>query len=590
MQTQSLSTQGLKELLQKVITQKNPGTPTNHAQILIPPETPLHSAIAKEANPTFTTIEVTNEPTAYLQEEVEEKIQPETLPEAHNEGATEEIVNQEITIQEIEIQQFAIQTSEEPHTEITPSIPTQNSLQESIQQKPARIAKLEAKLEEKELQLSALKKSLKELTSKNQAQEKIKSSLEKELEKAKASLTQLSGLKNDLRLQAQEIEQLKETIASLESSLHKARLQSQEQEESLTVKLQTTSLDSQETKMRLVRLISDKKELEDKVTSLSCEKATLAARVQNLTQKCTKFEELEEALNEQIKELTTTLEATTTDLATSQEDLHQMRKTNQELVKQNQQQSLELEQLQETAQTQTIQLLDFEKKNSTLEQALDGLKQSHAQELAVTKACLQEQSHVLDEEQKKLRLLSQEHLFTQKRTEEQENHLRLLEQHLARRVKECALLSKQLEDLMDRTSQLQNSLSINSQKCDQLEDSLETSRKTENALRIELDAQANSLQDQLRAKDEQIHQAQQLLQQKDTELNTLRQMQNRFLELENLVKRSAEIFTAIDTPTISFSHPQAMPYGMLKPPQPTQEQKDIFSFSAPKPQPTSLFE
>src|SRR5262249_44302735 len=124
----------------------------------------------------------------------------------------------------------------------------------------------------------------------------------------------------DLQNQAQsgEIDRYKEAIRELTIALQDARQQVHSKENELVLKLQATCLDNQETKSRLLRLIADKKELEDKLTSLSCEKATIAARLQSLSQKSLASQETELQLTQTIKELTQTLEETTQELEKTQ--------------------------------------------------------------------------------------------------------------------------------------------------------------------------------------------------------------------------------------------------------------------------------
>lgn len=323
--------------------------------------------------------------------------------------------------------------------------------------------------------------------------------------------------------------ELNATIAEQQNALDQAkreieRLKSELQTTagSLAVKEQAATLDNQDAKARLIRLIEDKKELEDKVTLLSGEKATLAARLQSFMQKAIKHEETEFLLTDQIKELTKTLEVTTEELSHAK---------NLEAELKGKSEALE-------ALEHAYTILQTDHQNAT-------------QELAVTKACLHEQASILEQEQQKNRLLSQEHVFAQKRSEEQENHLRLLEQHLARRVKECALLSKQLDDLMDRTSQLQSSLTASSQRCQTLEETVEATKKIEHALRIEFDAQANMMQDALEQKEKELREYAAELEQKNKELAALKVLEGRFIELEELTRRSMQILSTPETPKIN---------------------------------------
>ncbi len=501
--------------------------------------------------------------------------------------------------QESTSQDFALQATKKISIGIQ-SAETESKIPPASTKDQSRlVAKLESKIEEKETQISALKKSVKELNSKNSAQDKTKQHAEKELEKATLLVTELNGriTKQEAQIAEQKLLQTellrsKETISSLTKSLEEARLEAEAKEETLVSKIQLTSLDNQEAKTRLLRFIADKKELEDKITSLSCEKATLTARLQSLAQKSTKLAEVETILNEQLKEVTQALESATEELEIARHELVEAKALSKTRETKLEEFSSKIEELENKLRYETESAKEEQLKSSERIHQLEMSQTTHDQELAVAQACLQEQSQVLEEEQRKYRLLSQEHIFVQKRTEEQENHLRLLEQHLARRVKECALLSKQLEDLMDRSSQLQITLAESSQKCTQLEETIEKSRKTENALRLELDSQANLLQDELQAKDEECLRYQHIIQQKENELTHLRHMQSQFAELENLVKRSAQIFTL---PEQNQGQNQIQnlkqPLEAIQTPSYAEPEKDFFAFATQaKPQPKSLFE
>ncbi len=565
MHVQSLSKEGLKELLQKVIGQN---TDTNF-----------------ERSPVSTKVIVNEEPSALalitVEELPHEQVTEFEPPQTPNVELIQERVLQETVVQDNILQEIveAIQAS--------PKIAHIELVEPLIQENAHDLPNFEQKRKEKDKQITALKHTVKELTAKNLAQEKIQSQLEDDLEKAKINTKELtkkiqenesvSSAKKQLE---KEIVDYKETIETLTQSLHQARQKAQNKEDDLALKIHASTLDNQEAKMRLLRLISDKKELEDTVTTLTCEKATLAARLQSITQKNVKLEESEKNLSEKMKELTEALINKTDELACVQAELSEQQTLSNNLERKAEENRHLLEELQEKLQRQTFICQDTQNKNYELTESLEALNKNHSQELAVCQACLQEQSHVLEEEQRKHRLLSQEHIFIQKRTEEQENHLRLLEQHLARRVKECALLSKQLDDLMDRSAQIQNSLNSSLQKCTTLEENLETAKKIENALRIELDSQANLMQDSMREKEHQLSEYAKALQQKEQELNHLRRIQSQFSELEALVKRSVEICS--DSPTL-IQKEEAAPV--------IQSQKDFFGFiNASKPQPKSLFE
>ncbi len=353
-------------------------------------------------------------------------------------------------------------------------------------------------------------------------------------------------LKKQLKAVEVEVKQQKETIDELRSALHEAKLELLKKEESLTEKIHESSLDGQEAKSRLVRLLNEKKELEDKLSALSCEKATLAARLQSQKSELVKLEEREALTSEQINEVVNALEETTEKLTERELELQ----TVKELLKKGEAKAEEYRAKIDELQKERLLAQETALKVEQLEDKLQEVTRSYEQELTLCKALLQEQKEKLAEEQKAHRLLADEHIFMQKRIGEQENHLSLLEQHLARRVKECALSSKQIEDLMDRTTELQNSLTVHTQKVSYLEESLDSARKVENALRIELDHQANMLQDDLSRKDEEIDSLHLHIQKQEQELIQLRKIQAQFSEVEALFKRGSE-----PKETFSFSPP-----------------------------------
>ncbi len=353
-------------------------------------------------------------------------------------------------------------------------------------------------------------------------------------------------LKKQLKALEAEIKEQAATIDLLRSSLQEAKLHTLKTEENLSEKIHTSSLDSQEAKSRLVRLINEKKELEDTLSALACEKATLAARLQSEHSNYLKLEEREALLAEQTKELVKTLEEMTETLAARDLEVE----TFKELTKKNDLKIDEYRTKIDDLQKEKLAAQDIELKMRVLEEKIAHDARAYEQELTLCKALVHEQKEKLLEEQKSYRLLADEHLFMQKRIGEQENHLSLLEQHLARRVKECALSSKQIEDLMDRATELQNSLTVSTQKVSYLEETLDNARKVENALRIELDHQANMLQDDLRRKDEELDALHLEMQKQEQELTHLRRIQAQFSEVEALFKRPLE-----PKETFSFSPP-----------------------------------
>ncbi len=484
MQTESLSTQGLKQLLQKVIGQKP------QVEVIVEAPAPAPAAAL-------------NEPPEPIVEEI---------------AAVAETIN---SAEAIAVPAIAVPTI-------------------AVAAIPA------AKSEPKEKESDSSKKTIRDLKAKIS---ELKDNLEVEAAAKEASLA--------------EILKLKETIGSLTRSLEEAETAAKARVDELALKVHASSLDNHEAKGRLLHFITEKKELEDQLLALSCEKATLTARNQSQAQKVAKLEEAEAHLSEKMKDLSKTLLDTTEELKTSQDLLNKLEAQKIEREAKIQDLITRLEDALERSKSHQTSSEELQIKNRQLQELSDENQKTHAQELAVCQACLQEQAQVLEEEQKQHRLLQQEQIFIQKRAEEQENHLRLLEQHLARRVKECALLSKQIEDLMDRTSHLQNALTTSTQETSSLKEALDTAKRIENALRFEFDSQANSYQDSLQSRDAELSELRLTLQAKEDELTFLRRVQMQFSELEELMKRSQQILSS-------------------------KEQKELFSFALPES--NSLFE
>jgi len=347
-----------------------------------------------------------------------------------------------------------------------------------------------------------------------------------------------------------EVEKAKVAIRELSVALQEAKEQLKKRDEEL-VRKDSSSQDSQEQKLRILRFISDKKELEDKITALTCEKATLAARLQNLQQKNTLGDETQTALTNQLTELTAILEETSKTLESTQQALQEKQNLAASHESQNQKLMQELQHLQESHEELRTRAIRAEEISSELESRLEVAEKNHTQDFAVAQACLVERSQALEDEQKRHRLLAEEHIFVKKRLEEQENHLRLLEQHLSRRVKECALLSKQLEEQMDRVSCAHTQLAAIEQKYAAQDAAFEQLQKAQYSLRKEYETESSHYQ-------QERQDLLSLLETKEQELTQLRQVQQQFSELEHLFKKSSEIIaTKPQEATIVFSPPKS---------------------------------
>lgn len=399
--------------------------------------------------------------------------------------------------------------------------------------------------------------------------EKVIEQKEKQNEKQNEKLNEIQNEKIDQLTST--LHQTEHKVAELEKELHSAKFHARSLEEA--------HHDKQDSKAKVLRLIGEKKELEDKITSLSCEKAALVAKLQGLVQKLASNEESHAELSKKMHEIASLLMEKTEELTKSQLAIREQTSASDALIKENSTLKVELETIKLNLKKEEEALQEAQLKLHDITNQLDVAKKNFSQEIAVSQACLIERSQALDEETKKNRLLSQEHLFAQKRLDEQENHLRLLEQHLARRVKECSLLSKQLEEQMDRYSSSQNSLGEQERKVKLLEASVAELKAQAEQSKIEHAQKTQAFTDEQTRLESKMQDLLRQRAQLDEENKALRQTQMRFEQIEKLIKQTQEIPSLEPTPQTSILHT----------PQITQD--DIFGQNtAPKPAKRSLFE
>lgn len=450
------------------------------------------------------------------------------------------VINEEIVQVVEEVPQETFQIVEEPEEEplVTPI--------EQIQPDIGLVEEIEKLTQEKEFLLQELEKAKEALC--KVAKKKVPQNTQ-EIQAYKENINKLTlALQEAENSPREELDKAKSAIRELSTLLTETKEQLKKRDEEL-IRKDLSSQESHDTKQRILRLIADKKELEDKITSLSCEKATLAARLQSIQQKNLLGDEAQQMLTSRLNELTCLLEETTQTLQTTQEALLEKQTIAASHELQNQKLMQEQQLLQETNSELRQRTQHQEDELQTLKTRLESSERAHVQELSVSQACLLERSQALEEEQKKHRLLTEEHIFVKKRLEEQENHLRLLEQHLSRRVKECALLSKQLEEQMDRVATASTQLAAVEQTFAAQKEDYDRLQKAELNLRKELETQSRHYQ-------EERHELLAQLEEKDRELADLRQLQSQFVELEHLFKKTNEILAT--KPEVSnYSAPAA---------------------------------
>lgn len=249
-----------------------------------------------------------------------------------------------------------------------------------------------------------------------------------------------------------------------------------------------------ELKKRFLQLMTQKKELEAAVSSLSYEKAALLARLHELSQKA-KHEIQGKDTSE--KRLSAALD----------------------------------------------EIKELERRSCELQESKDALERAHAQDIAVTQACVIERQQAFTDERAAHSALIAEFELVKKEAESNRSRLQLAQQHLARRIKECVLLEKQCQAEVNRAAALQASLNSEIQKSGRLESSLEALGKNEEELRQELlmrstlhEEKMTNLQDKLSDLMRQTYA------QKDA-LEVMHRQKARLQQLEELYAKFGQIVT-----------------------------------------------
>ncbi len=418
-----------------------------------------------------------------------------------------------------------IETKVEPKVEakIQPKIP-QEIPRERAPLKTRREEELEEKLASFERTKSLLVQQLQEQSLRASDCDRLK----QENEHHKTTIKDQSYTLSQLRAQMQNHVQTSTSAVSHEVveelKQHHTRLQ--------------TSLEAQlaEQKQKIMRFMCDRKELDDKLALLTQEKTTLAARLRELSQKNHLRDDANQTLQlkcQSLSETAQTAHATLTKLQAAYDELAGQHSATclqkDELTKrlEHTQEALHKSlqasaSLQESSQEKIKQLTD----------ELHQVRKSYEQQLAVSQACLVEKQQSFDEEQKRHRLLAKEYEDRKQQMHELQLHAQNLEQHLARRIKECAVFAKQLQEL-------QNSCSQHEQKIASFASSLKQAAEKEQQ-KEELVASLNrSLQEQA----EQYEALNASWLRQEEELIALRKLKDRLMQLEKLLSQCDAIFS-----------------------------------------------
>lgn len=292
-----------------------------------------------------------------------------------------------------------------------------------------------------------------------------------------------------------------------------------------------------EQKQRVLRFMCDKKEVDEKLLALNNEKATSKACLRDLSQKNSSLAESQQRLTTKSQELSSALEEKNKCLAEKESLLHEKELALTEALEANQELTVKLE---------TLEIQD--KENQSLTEQLEKKEQE------------------LEETLEKNRLLISEHNVISLRFNEQQDHLKLLEQHLARRVKECALFSRQLEEEAAKQAALQKGQEEQFQTIASLQGLLEQAKTNEESLKKEYALQSKESQERFDSLEEKFESLLASWQTQGQELQLLKRLQTRFSEIEQLFGQFGQVLSQpiapIETPIIA--------------------QKDFFNLSTPR--------
>jgi hypothetical protein len=291
--------------------------------------------------------------------------------------------------------------------------------------------------------------------------------------------------------------------------------------------------DLQEQKSKAFRFLTEKKELEARLSQENCEKETILARLKELSRKTEHKDELQAKL----KEAVATLVATEKVVHTLEEKIS--------FLEQEKEKAYVLSQkLQSELEKSIHSISEFQKTQTSLQNQLEADKKSYQQELMVSQACVVERQAAVDTEQKRYRLLANEHAQLEKDQQHLLRDKQLIEQHLARRVKECLQLEKQLEEEKTRHSALQISHTEQLQKNTQLETALEQHKKHEEYERQEFIQKCASYEERLSKLQERYDTLYAQNQADLNELLLLRKLKERLQQLEQLFVQFSQIVTS----------------------------------------------
>lgn len=430
-------------------------------------------------------------------------------PEPVEPAVVEEVIFEkiEVEIDELQVQEASCQytaisesPSEQPTNETSQQTSEVNILKEIVQE-------LSGKLSQKEIEL---KQQAIEATARQEA-------LDNQLKREKLERDKASEL---------ELEHYKKTIEELKASQLKMRAT----DDPLLNQLER---DLQEQKSKAFRFLTEKKALEAQLSQENCEKETILARLKELSRKTEHKDELQAKLKD-----------TLATLVAAEKQVHALEEKISHLEQEKEQANALCKKLQGELEKSIQTISEFQQAQNSLQDHIEAVKKTYQQELMVSQACVVERQQAFDAEQKRYRLLVDEHADLEKEQHILLRDKQLIEQHLARRVKECLQLEKQLDEERARHSTLQASHTEQLQKNVQLETVLEQHKKHQEYERQEFTQKSANLEDRLSKLQERYDTLYAQNQADLNELLMLRKLKERLGQLEQLFVQFSHIVTS----------------------------------------------
>lgn len=411
----------------------------------------------------------------------------------------------------------------------TPELPNLENSRERVEQLELMIPYLRGQTEDVNLEMEDLQEEL------NQAQKKVKN-LEQELTDSKQlSEIELEKLKQLLEEQKQSIDQGVETVVSTTSS-HYLRLEL----ENIKKTISQGSHDAKALEVQYVEVLNEKIGLEHKCKQLQLQ-------IDHQSSNITSFQENLHALEDLNRGLEAAVQSKETELTDSYKCSKELEKKIESIFEINKEKELFQEKY-EQLKEEWKQLHDrFEEAVEIRIQTDIHLNQIEAMATR-QKVQLQEfsqQAQTLSHEKEELET-ERNHLKTL--LEESESRLKIAQQHLAKKVKEAALLSGKLEEEQLQLAEYSQLAEQQKREIDQLQSSIDHFQKQEKRLQ-------DQLHEALKGWEDKYFRMYDKWQESENRVKELQKFEEKHLQMQNLLSNLGNFMGVASNPHPAFSHP-----------------------------------